>query len=43
MTRSVQAFGKQADDQTLLLVRRQSNAAMTPTSAMVDEDAFAVA
>jgi hypothetical protein len=39
----VRAFGKQADDQTLLLVRRQSTAAIAPSSVTEAEEAFAVA
>jgi serine phosphatase RsbU (regulator of sigma subunit) len=43
ITTSVRAFGKQADDQTLLLVRRQSIAAIAPSPAEESEAAFAVA
>jgi hypothetical protein len=43
ITTSVRAFGKQADDQTLLLVRRQSTAAIAPSSVTEAEEAFAVA
>jgi serine phosphatase RsbU (regulator of sigma subunit) len=43
LTSSVKAFGPQADDQTLLLVRRQAVAGIAPASAVENEEVLAVA